>query len=151
MAKFDITSRAVAEYKLLHLKDADENLLWTEEVDPADASKTIQVPVTIPVYGPGSRHYAVAAAKRQTRNIAAMNKRGKIVVVADDEQTNAAEWLADITGDFSANFLYPPAADKIGRDLKIAVFSDRTVGFIGDQIADEVKDWANFSKGSANS
>jgi hypothetical protein len=151
LAKFDITSRAVDEYKLLHLKDADENLLWTEETDPADPTKTIQVPVTIPVFGPGSREHAVAAAKRQTRNIAQLNKRGKVVVVADDENTSSAEWLADITGDFSANFDYPPAAGKVGRDFKIAVFTDRRVGFLGDQIAAEVKDWANFSKGSATS
>lgn len=147
MAKVDITTKAVTETSVLHLKDAEDNLIYA----PSDTPGAPDEPVTVTVYGPGSRVHAQASAKRSSRSIDRLRKKGKVQLSADDTQREGAEFLADITAGFSANFDYSPAAGKTGREFAVAVYSDRQIGFIADQVAEHIGDWANFSKGSATS
>jgi hypothetical protein len=145
MSKLDITSKRVNLTGVLQLKDAEDNLMFS---DGADGAK---IPVTVTLFSPGSREYAQAGAKRSNRNLERLRKKGKVKIGADDTLAEGAEYLADITSHFSDNFAFPPAEGSSGRELHLAVYGDREIGFIADQVAEYVGDWANFSKGSATS
>jgi hypothetical protein len=141
MSKFDIASMAVSETGELHLKDAEGNLLFCDE----------KKPITVTLYGPGSREHAQAVAKRNTRQMERLRKKGKIQLSADDGLEEGVEFLADLTLRFSENFAYSPAATLTGRDFVKAVYAARPIGFIADQVHEHIGDWANFTKGSATS
>lgn len=144
MSSFDITSAASSSTATHQLKDAEDNLLFTQEGDG-------RVPVTVTVHGPGSREYKQAEARRSSRQVQRLQKRGKIDISADERIEEDAEFLARITVEFSPNFSYPPAGDATGYALFKAVYSDVSIGFIAEQVQEFAKDWANFSKGSAKS
>ncbi|MBK7493572.1 MAG: hypothetical protein IPI17_17810 [Nitrosomonas sp.] len=41
--------------------------------------------------------------------------------------------------------------DLAGAELSLAVYSDRSIGFIADQVTKELNDWSNFIKPSQTS
>lgn len=136
----DIKTKAVAETSFLHLKDAQDNLLYTDK-------KGEKQPVGVNVYGPGSREYQAAQTKVSNRAVQRLQKRGKFEQSADEKKKEQAEFLADITQSFQ-NLAYD---DLQGRALAVAVYSDSTLGFIADQVSEHTKEWANFSQGSLTS
>ena len=128
----DIRTKAVAQTSVLELRDANDELMQG---------------VTVTVYGPGSKQYAAAQARQSNRMIDALKKKGKTEQSAQQKAAETAEFLADVTVEF--NGLEYDALT--GRELALAVYSDTSIGFIADQIAKHVSDWANFSKVSAPS
>lgn len=136
---FDIKSKAVAATSFLHLKDADENLLYDQPVGGE------RQPVGVHVYGPGSKEYQAAQTKVSNRQVQRLQKRGKFEQTPEEKQKEQAQFLADITHSFE-NLGYE---GKTGRELALAVYGDITLGFIVDQVAEHTKDWANFSQASA--
>jgi hypothetical protein len=137
---FDITSLAVSPTSVLHLKGPDDELLH----DAAGA------PLTVEVYGPGSREFAAVDAEISNRNLARLQKgRGKGGLRAEQLREEQIFRLSRLTRGFSANFAYPrSAAEHNSLPWLEAVYGDREIGFIGDQVAAHFGDWANFKKPS---
>lgn len=131
----DIRTKAVSATGRLHLRDAAEELMYT-----ADGKE-----VAVNVYGPGSKQYAKAQAAQQNRAVDMLKRKGKTDQTAEQRRQENAEFLADCTESFE-NVEYDGLT---GRALAIAVYSDTTIGFIADQVAKHIGDWANFSKPSA--
>jgi hypothetical protein len=130
----NIRTRAVAETLTFDLMDADDQPLKGDDGKPC----------TCTVYGPGSRQYQ-GAQQRKSDKLMAKLAKGK--TMGGEEQARVtAEFLADITA--SIDLAYD---DLDGRDKLLAIFSDRSIGFIADQVSAKVGDWANFKSGSAKS
>ncbi|WP_313075867.1 hypothetical protein [Melaminivora sp.] len=137
MTALNIKSKAVAATTFLHLKDSSDNLLY------ADDDK--KQPVGVTIYGPGSKEYQQAQVKVNNRAVARLQKRGKFEQTVDGKLKEQAEYLADITESFQ-NLSY----DKLtGRQLALAVYGDPSIGFIGDQVSEHVREWGNFSETSS--
>lgn len=133
----DIRKFAAEPTTKLHLRDADGELMY------ADAKQT--KPMTVTLYGPASKPYAKAQAAQQNRMIDMIKRKGKSEKTAEQKSKENAEFLADCTVSFENVEL-----DALtGYDLALAVYSELTIGFIADQVAAHIVDWANFTKGSA--
>lgn len=137
---FDITSKKVAETATILLTDADEAPLIGDNGQQC----------SIEVHGPGSAVYARAEAKRSNKAIDRIKRKGKSKASAEEQRADQAEFLADITIGFN-HFSYPPAGEVTGRELFRALYMDRGVGFITDQVQAFVGDWGNFSGKSETS
>jgi len=133
----NLKTLAASETGVLELRNGDDTPLTT------DAG----LPVTVTVYGPGSKAFAAAKAAQQNRLIAKLQRRGGAEESPEAKAKNDADFLASIT----------VAMDGVdydgltGRELFHAVYSDPSIGFIAEQVAKFSGDWANFSKGSAKS
>jgi hypothetical protein len=145
MSKLNLASLAVEATSTIHLRDAAGTLLTTPAIDAGGKPE----PVTVTVYGPGSAEYAEAIAKRESRQLERLRKsRGKAEVTAEVKKRDEAIFLASITVEFSRNMEYGDGSLS-GNELHRAIYSDRSIGFIADQIYAELADWENFMKGSA--
>lgn len=140
---FKLKSTAVAATSVLHLKDSAENLLFAEV-----GAKKEQVPVEVVVFGPGSKEFQQAQAKVNSRAVRRLQRRGKFEQSADEKLAEQADYLADITQGWR-NIDNAEFGDKTGRALSVAIYSDPSIGFIADQVAEHVKDWGNFSPASS--
>ncbi|MBB6578009.1 hypothetical protein HNP33_002077 [Comamonas odontotermitis] len=141
----NIKSKAVSPTSFLHLKDAQENLMYTEP-DKKGAEK---LPVGVNVYGPGSKEYQAAQTKVNNRAIQRLQKRGgKFEQTAEEKQKEQVHYLAEITHSFE-NLDYEGITS--GRELALAVYGDTSIGFVADQVAEFVKDWSNFTQNSVKS
>jgi hypothetical protein len=137
----NIKKYAVNPTARLPLVDASENPLFADGPDgKPDKSK----PMAVNLYGPGSKEYAAAQAKKSNALMDRLRRKGKVEQSPEQIAADNAEFLADITQSFE-NVTYD---DKQGRALAVAVYSDQSIGFIADQVAKHVGDWANFSKPS---
>lgn len=132
----DIRSKAVSETSTLHLRDASDDLMF-------DGDK----PVTVTVYGPGSKAYARAKTEQSNRLIDRMKKKGKTDLSPEDALREKVDFLTAITAGMDG----VDYDGKQGHDLYRAVYGDVTLGFVADQVAKHVEDWGNFSKGSQTS
>lgn len=99
-------------------------------------------PTRIELYGPGSTVHAQAQAKIEaagiTRAMSAM--RGKAPKdIADDAVRLRAEKLATCT---ACLINFPPGVTPL------AIYSNRKLGYITEQVAKFIEDWANFPSGS---
>lgn len=142
---FDITTQAVEETAIIHIKSAQGELLYA---DP----ETRQLPVQIEIYGPGSAAFGVNEARQSARETKRFNDNEmKLTSPAYEERVReTAADLAAVTKRF-INFAYPPAGDATGADLYAAVYADTKLGFIVRQIQQKLKDWSAFRPGSAAS
>lgn len=136
---FDITTQAVADTAPIHLKGANGDYLYFDGK-----------PVRIIIYGPGSQQYAEVEARQTNRAVKRMQDNDGKVSVAPPEQRDAeqAKDLAAITVALE-NLSYPPAGDRQGAELFEALYADKKLGFIGQQVLKAVRDWGNFMPGSA--
>jgi len=135
----DFKKLSVEETSVLHLRGADEELLY----EGGDQKK----PVTITLYSPGSKTYAKAQAARNNRMMDRIKKKGKSDLSAEDTAQENATFLAACT-----HTMTHVEMDKLEGDaLFQAVYSDTSIGFVGEQAGKHLGDWANFTKGSAKS
>ena len=132
----DIRKFAVEPTSRLHLRDASDELMYAD----GDQSK----PIAVNLYGPGSKQYARAQAAQQNRMMDKLKRKGKTEQSAEQIAAEKAEFLSDITASWE-NMEYDALE---GDALSKAVYSDIGIGFIADQAAKHVGDWANFSKAS---
>lgn len=135
----NIKKYAVAATGKLHLRDANDELMYSD----GDQSK----PVCVNLYGPGSKQYARAQASQNNRMIDKLKRKGKANETAESRAAEAAEFLADCTESFE-NVEYE---ELTGDALAKAIYSDITIGFIADQTAKFLGDWANFTVSSTKS
>ncbi|MXS81578.1 hypothetical protein [Nitrosomonas oligotropha] len=132
----DIRKFAVSPTSELHLRDANDELMY------ADEEKT--KPITVNLYGPGSKEYARAQAAQSNRMVDKLKRKGKTEQSAEQRAAESAQFLSDCTESWD-NLEY---GELTGRELSIAVYSDITIGFIADQVVKHISDWVNFTKPS---
>jgi hypothetical protein len=133
----DIRKFAVSPTSRLELLGPDDLPLLTED----------GLPMAVNLYGPGSKENQRAQTKKSNALVERLRRKGKVEQTPEQLVAENAEYLADITESFE-NVTY---GDKTGRDLAIAIYSDPSIGFIADQAAKHIGDWANFSKPSVTS
>ena len=103
--------------------------------------------VTITVYGPGSKAYAKAITSVENRTMDKFKRRGKSSVTPDEKLLNTAEFLSSCTVSLN-NFDYKGGTDaKAIKDM----YSDRTMGWLSEQVDKTMGDWSNFMKTSEGS
>jgi hypothetical protein len=137
----DIRKLSAEETAFIHIRDADDSLLYETNADGAPNENNA---VGITVHGPGTQTYARAKADQNKRLVALMRKKGRSNLSAEETAEESARFLADCT----KSFHHIEHGEKQGYDLYLAVYSDKTIGFIGDQVSTFLGNWGNFTKGS---
>jgi hypothetical protein len=142
----DIRKHAVEPTAVLHLRDANDELLYNEPVpDNASDEWKEKHKITVTLYGPGSKPFARASAVQHNKMVDKLKRKGKTDQSAEQKAEETAEFLTSVTKDMS-NMEY----DKLtGEALAKAVYTDITVGFIPEQVDKFLRDWGNFSKASS--
>jgi hypothetical protein len=123
----------------LHLRNAEDDLMYADEEK--------KLPMAVILFGPGSKQHANATTKQSNAFLAKLRKKGKVEQSTEDRLAEQANFLSDCTSGWE-NVEY---GDATGRDLSLAIYSDPEVGFIADQVAAYLKEWANFSTASPTS
>lgn len=139
----NISKYAVTQTSRLHFTSADDELLYDDGANGPDKSK----PMAANLYGPGSKQYGKAQAAQQNRLLDKLKKKGKTSQTADEKLEEQAEFLAECTESFE-NIT---ESDLVGRELFKAIYMDREIGFIAEQVAKHIGEWGNFTKGSTMS
>jgi hypothetical protein len=137
----DIRKFAVEETSTLHLRNASDELMY---VEGSDGKPDLAKPMKVILYGPGSKPYAKAQARNSNRMIDRLKKKGKTEQTADEKTQETAEFLSDCTKGFE-NIEYDGLQ---GPDLFMAVYTDRSIGFVPEQVNKHLGEWGNFTKGS---
>jgi hypothetical protein len=133
----DLRTKAVADTAFLHLRDANDELMF----DGGDSKKS----VGITLFGPGSKQYARATAAKNNRLMDRMKKKGKSDQTAEESAEENAIFLAQCTAEF-----HHIERDQLqGEALYKATYGDHQIGFIAEQAARFLSEWGNFSKGSS--
>lgn len=129
---FDISTLSVNETKEIQLRHpaTDELLMNDGKV------------MSITVHGPGSKVFAKARSVAENKAVDRIKKKGNTDQTPEQKQENAAEFLAACTVSLN-NFDYKGGADAAA--IK-AMYLDRKIGFISEQVDKEMGDWANFMK-----
>ncbi len=134
----DITTKRVSEVADLPVKNADGIAMFDDQ----------QKPVTATVFGPGTKVWTVADAKRRRKAVKRMREnKGKSEAVIDAEGEDAIEFLCEITKRFN-NLSYPDVQGDA--ETVRAVYSDPLLGFIRDHMEADTRSWENFMKASAS-
>lgn len=138
----DIRKFAVALTNRLHLRNAEDELMYADGPDGApDAAK----PMAVNLYGPGSKQYSRALAAQNNRFVDRLKKKGKADQSAEDKKRETAEFLAACTESME-NVEYDTLE---GQALYLAVYTDIEIGFIAEQVGVFLGVWGNFRKGSS--
>ena len=135
-----IRKYAVSETATLHLQDAEGNLIYADEEESR--------PVEIVLYGPGSKEFAAAQQRRQDAMVSKLQRGSRAKKLTQEEaEKMRLEFLVQCTA--SSNNL--ELDGQTGTELYRAVYSDRSLGFIADQVDRFMGDWGNFSTSAAKS
>lgn len=126
----DISKLAVRDTAQIHLEDATGEPLYDKDK-----------PVTITVYGPGTKQFAKAQAVRNQKLVEALRSKKR---KQDATLEDTADFLADVTASFD-NFEY--GSGLTGREMFRACYMDQKIGFIAEQVNRHLGDWANFTNG----
>lgn len=137
---FDITKRRASGTGRIALKNGDQSPMLDDDGE--------QLYVT--VHGPGSKVHQQAEAERNRKLAVRMRKAGgRAEAALDEAREDAIEFLVRITVSFDG-WEYPGKFDTPA-DMFRATYADDDLGYIRDQIFDEARDWAAFTKSSAKS
>lgn len=134
---FDISTKAVSETFDVIINDPKTG----EPLIGADGQ-----PCSVTVYGPGTRQFAAAKSAANNKTMKRLRTKGKADTTPEEDEAATASFLSAITVSFNA-FDYKGQSE--GRDTFRALYSDRTLGFITDQVNAGAGDWGNFSKDSS--
>lgn len=130
---FEITTLAAQETFTLELVGPSDEPLRDEQGSA----------LSVTVYGPGSKAYQRASAARTQRLLDKMAKRGRNRLSGEEQLSEQAAFLAACTVSFNGwAYKGDPQAFE-------AAYADPAIGWIADQVAKAVGDWANFTKGSS--
>ena len=135
----DITELAASDTDTFQLNDPrnDEPLVRNGQ------------PVTVTIYGPGSEESARAEVSLSNKQLKRLRKKGDIIMTAGDVAADAAEQLTAITREFG-NLKHNGEMVTTREQIR-AVFLDRRLSWIGDQINERRKSWEHFIKPSEKS
>lgn len=127
---FEITTAAVQATCTLELKGPDDQPL-------RDADGT---PISVTLYGPGSKEYQAADMARNQRNLTRLMKAGKAKASAEEMRADQLQFLAACTRSMNG-WSYQGRSDA---DAILSAYSDPAIGFVVDQVQAAVGDWSNF-------
>jgi len=135
----------MAETGVLHLKDAEDALMYA---DGADGKPDLAQPMRIHLYGPGSKQYARALNERQNHNVDLLKRKGKTKESAEEAARTNAEFLAGCTQSFEN---IESDSGTSGEALWMETYTDQGLSFIRDQVAAFLNETSNFSRPSTKS
>lgn len=141
---YDVATFEVADTTdvvLNHPKTGEPFLVDVEVDDGQGGKKPGKAPMSVTVYGPGSKVFKAAQAVSQKTYNATFN-RGKSRETPDQQDARVAAFLSACTVSFN-NFTYN-GGDPTDRETFRACYLDAKRGWIKDQVNDEMGDWANF-------
>lgn len=133
---FDISTKAVAETCDIEILDPD-----TGEAILGENEK----PCSITVYGPGSKPFAAAQSANSNKMMKRLRSKGKADTTPDEDLAATAAFLTAITVRLN-NFTYKDRPNE--PDTFRAMYLDREVGFIAQQVNAGAGDWSNFKRAS---
>lgn len=107
-------------------------------------------PVMCTIYGPGSEAQARAEVTMSNKQLKRLRKKGDLVLTTGDVATDAADQLTAITHGFE-NLKHNGELVDTDRDRIRALFLDRRLSWIADQINERRRSWENFIPGSERS
>lgn len=136
----DIRSKAVDPTSTLHLRDANDELMY-ETVERG--GEKVEEPVEVVLFTPASKQYQKAIAARNKRLMERIKRKGKDDMSAEAQVAERAAFLADVTSHFN-HVEYGDITEAHAKAK--AIYGDIAIGFIADQAESHLKDWANFSK-----
>lgn len=134
---FEITTIAARDTFTLELLGGNNDPLLDTEGKP----------ISVTVYGPGSKAYLQAQSARNQRLMDRMAAKGSIKLSCEEQIVESAEFLADTTICFNG-WGYKGANDPAAIR---AAYQDTSIGFIVDQISKASNTWANFTSSSCAS
>lgn len=152
---FDIAEMEVAdtfEVVIEHPKTGEPMLVGGTEVTDDDGETTIVggVPMSVTVYGPGSKAFRAARSAQSNRNMKRARQRGGKVETTDDEDAaDTAAFLSSCTISLN-NFGYR-GLDPSNKETFRALYLDRKMGWLTDQVNKKMGDWGNFTKAAQSS
>ena len=123
---------AVADTTMVLLNDAEDNPMLDDSGNQAAAE----------IYGPGSAQYAKAVANRNNRTMDRLRKKGKADLTPEQQAAEQAEFLTTCTKDMH----FIEIEGLTGAALFREIYSDKSIGFISDQVNSWLGDWKNFTK-----
>lgn len=126
----DIRKFSVSPTARLVLRDASDEVMLTDDGKE----------IAVNVFGPGSKQYAKAHAEQHARLTKRIGTKGKGELSTEEKAAESAEFLASCTESWEGM-----EYDELsGVALSKAVYVDRSIGFISDQVARFINNWANF-------
>lgn len=152
---FDISTIEVEDtfdVILEHPKTKEPMLVGGTEVPDDDGGTTMVggVPMSVTVYGPGSKQFKAAKSAQSNRNMKrARASGGRVETTADEEAADVAAFLSTITVSLN-HFTYKGLAPD-SRDTFRAMYLDRKMGWITDQVNSQAGDWGRFTKAAPSS
>lgn len=130
----NITSTAIASAAAMTVRNAAGEPL-------SDAAGN---PITITLYGPGSKQYQAAKHRAEERNntraFSRMQGKAEGKISAAEKLAERAEFLAACTVSFDG-FAYN---DLTGREAHLAAYADIKIGHIADEVEKFIAERANF-------
>lgn len=127
---FDISSLAVNETTIIELESPSGDPLTNDKGEP----------LSVTVYGPGSKQFQKATSVRN-RAILDYVKKGSKKMKDGEQRELDAEFLAACTVSFNG-FGYK---ELTGVEMFKAAYLDTAIGFISEQVNKAIGDWANFT------
>lgn len=139
VATFDISD--TTEITINHPKTGEPFLVDVEEDDGQGGSKTVKKPMSVSVYGPGSKPFKAAQMVSQKAYQATFH-RGKSRETPEQNEARTATFLSACTISFNG-FTYN-GGDPKDRETFRACYRDPKRGWLTEQVNAEMGDWANF-------
>jgi hypothetical protein len=130
----DISEVIVTDTVEIHLRGPDGERMYTKE----------NLPVSVTVYGISSKRFAAEKSKSSNRALERLRSKGKFNQSAEDAAEERASFLTACTYKLN-NFTYKGSDDA---EAIKAMYMDPKMGWITNQIDEEMSDWSNFSKPS---
>lgn len=100
-------------------------------------------PVSVTVYNPGTRAFQQAKAKQENRLLNRIKRKGKMEETAEEKAEGLADFLTTVTVSFN-NFVY--GGMEPGPAMFRACYLDPRIGWLPQQVNNDLGDWANFTK-----
>ncbi|MDP1026396.1 hypothetical protein Q5H91_04160 [Sphingomonas sp. KR1UV-12] len=132
----DISALEVDDTAPIHVKNAKGEPQYKED----------GTPIRIVVFGPSSDAYARLETRQTQRAMKRLDDNdGKRTAMAPEEKlAQTAEDLADITHSIDGL----ESGGKTGRELALAIYGNRRLGHITNQVTAKLGDWGNFAPAS---
>lgn len=133
----DISELEVEDTAPVLIKDASGNQLYKDDGKP----------VRIIIFGPSSDAYARIETRQTQRALKRLEDNGgkRVAMSPEERLKETSEDLAAITHSIDGL----TSGDKTGHDLALAIYGNRKLGFIANQVAKKAEDWGNFKPASA--
>lgn len=145
---YDVSTVEVSDtfdVEILHPKTQDPMIVGGETTeDPETGAKktTGGKPMTVTVFGPGSKVFKAAQSVQSNRAIARFKAKGKGESTPEEDAANTARFLSACTVSFN-NFGYKGM--EAGREMFRALYLDPKMGWLTEQVNKEMGDWSNFT------